>query len=370
VNDAIDGLGMAATGGIIAREVEGTHAHGTGKAKGKDGHDPSDACANCGAALTSAFCADCGQHGHVHRTIGALGHDILHGVFHFEGKTWNTLPLLATQPGELTRRYAQGERAKFMSPMALFLFSVFLMFAVAASLAENWSFGGGLERSDPREALIGEYQYQADRLARADKRLARPVDAEESDDVTDRADATARRNKAGAELARIAAAAKALNVELAKETKAKAAEAKSGSSFEKSVKHVKDNPGLFAYKVKTYAYKYSWALIPISVPFIWLLFPLRRDVGLYDHAIFATYSLSFMLLFATLLAALFYAGVPQWMLWTAFGLVPPVHMYRQLKGAYQLSRAGALWRLALLLTFTTITSSLFFALLMYLGGAE
>ena len=55
----------------------------------------------------------------------------LHGVLHFEGKIWRTLPLLAWKPGELTRRYIDGERARFVSPIALFLFSVFLMFAVA-----------------------------------------------------------------------------------------------------------------------------------------------------------------------------------------------------------------------------------------------
>ena len=38
--------------------------------------------------------------------------------------------MLVRRPGELTRRYIEGERAKFISPLALFLFSVFLLFAV------------------------------------------------------------------------------------------------------------------------------------------------------------------------------------------------------------------------------------------------
>jgi hypothetical protein len=41
-------------------------------------------------------------------------------------------------------------------------------------------------------------------------------------------------------------------------------------------------------------------------------------------------------------------------------LIPPVHMYRQLRGAYGIGRAGALLRLAALLIFA------FFALLAYL----
>ena len=62
-------------------------------------------------------------------------------MFHFEGKIWRTLPMLAFQPGELTRRYIAGERARFVSPLALFLFSVFLMFAVVANRCPAGSFG-------------------------------------------------------------------------------------------------------------------------------------------------------------------------------------------------------------------------------------
>ena len=75
--------------------------------------------------------------------LRAFFHDLLHGVLHFEGKIWRTLPMLAWRPGELTRRYIDGERASFVSPIALFLFSVFLMFAVG-------SLSGGLSpRIDP-----------------------------------------------------------------------------------------------------------------------------------------------------------------------------------------------------------------------------
>ena len=35
-----------------------------------------------------------------------------------------------SKPGELTRRYIDGQRASFVSPIALFLFCVFFMFAV------------------------------------------------------------------------------------------------------------------------------------------------------------------------------------------------------------------------------------------------
>lgn len=80
--------------------------------------------------LIGPHCHRCGQKAHVHRTLSAFLHDLLHGALHFEGKIFRTLPLLVWKPGELTRRYIAGERARFVGPMALFLFSVFLMFAV------------------------------------------------------------------------------------------------------------------------------------------------------------------------------------------------------------------------------------------------
>ena len=89
---------------------------------GADGHTHERACLNCGAALTGDYCHACGQHAHVHRTVSAFFHDLMHGVLHFEGKIWRTLPLLVVRPGELTWRYIEGQRARFVSPIALFLF--------------------------------------------------------------------------------------------------------------------------------------------------------------------------------------------------------------------------------------------------------
>jgi hypothetical protein len=48
-------------------------------------------------------------------------------------------------------------------------------------------------------------------------------------------------------------------------------------------------------------------------------------------------------------------------------LVPPIHIYKQLKGAYSLSRFSAAWRLAAVLFAIGLTSSLFSLLLLTLG---
>src|SRR6187397_3036410 len=123
MSEFVEAAGGIAEGALLSRAVEP-------RAGEADGHTHETACLNCGAPLDGPYCRMCGQRGHVHKTIGAFMHDLVHGVFHIEGKIWHTLPMLALRPGELTRRYIAGERARFVSPMALFLFAVFLMFAV------------------------------------------------------------------------------------------------------------------------------------------------------------------------------------------------------------------------------------------------
>ena len=107
----IESIGDAVTGAVVAQAIEPDAGGTFGRA---------GACLNCGTALAGDYCHRCGQSGHVHRTLEAFGHDIAHGVLHFEGKVWRTLPKLFAHPGELTRRYVA--RALFVSPIALFLF--------------------------------------------------------------------------------------------------------------------------------------------------------------------------------------------------------------------------------------------------------
>jgi len=358
MEETVETLGTIAAGGLLAREVERAHA---------PGHDHSENCANCGAHLAGPFCQMCGQHGHVHRTAFALVHDIGHGVFHFEGKVWGTLPLLFLKPGELTRRYARGERAKFVSPMALFLFSVFVLFAVTSSITKHWSFGD-FSGGNVAHEIQSERARVTERVTRLEAKARKAALPDSGDSLGDRNEIAADLAEAKRDLAQLDRAASAMGV--AATATDGGGELRSGSSFlDEKLKLAQENPKLLAYKIKTAAYKYSWALIPISLPFIWLLFPFRRDVGMYDHAIFATYSLAFMMLFAVALTLLSFVGVTSWVLWTAFGLGAMLHMYKQLKYAYGLGRFGAITRTAILLIITSITSTLFLLLLAWLGLA-
>ncbi|MGZ8999157.1 MAG: DUF3667 domain-containing protein, partial [Allosphingosinicella sp.] len=142
----MEAVGDAVTGGLVARALE----PGAGESHGRE----ERICLNCGTELIGPHCHNCGQPGHVHRTLMAWWHDLAHGILHLDGKIWRTLPLLAWRPGELTRRYIEGERARFVSPLALFLFSVFLTFALFTALGAPLI--GSEDRGDMSRGLAAE----------------------------------------------------------------------------------------------------------------------------------------------------------------------------------------------------------------------
>jgi hypothetical protein len=338
----LEAVGDAATGAVLASTVE--------PETGADGHTRENNCLNCGAELTGDYCHACGQRAHVHRTLHAFWHDLLHGVLHFEGKIWRTLPLLAWRPGELTRRYIDGERAKFVSPIALFLFSVFLMFAVASftgSLSPRINPNASAEMQKniaANERQIATLQRQRDDSVRA----GRSTGTFDGQIAELQKELAIMRGIQTGEIGRIA------------KTQIDAPEWLM-KPIEKAVK----NPDLLFYKLKTNAYKFSWMLIPLSVPFLWLLFPFSRRFRFYDHTVFVTYSLSFMTLLVVAAVLIGLAGLSQ-----VAGLamvVPPFHIYRQLKGTYGLTSRSALVRTVLLVAFSIVALSLFFLALFALG---
>jgi hypothetical protein len=79
------------------------------------------------------------------------------------------------------------------------------------------------------------------------------------------------------------------------------------------------------------------------------------------------YSLDFMTMLVTVLTLLGVAGVPGGILGTVGVFGPPVHIYRQLRGAYQIKRFSALWRTVALLIFAFLALILFVGLLLGLG---
>jgi hypothetical protein len=140
--------------------------------------------------------------------------------------------------------------------------------------------------------------------------------------------------------------------------------------FDLGVANALKNPQLLIYKLQSNAYKFAWALIPISTPFVWLLFAWRREFKLFDHAVFVTYSLCFMLLLATATVLVMRVHALEDAAALAILLVPALHVYRQVREAYVVPRWGALWRTLLLLAFGGNALGLFGALLLAMGTSS
>lgn len=345
-------VGDIAEGALIARAAEPGHG------EGGDGHTDERACLNCGTKLIGSHCHSCGQAAHVHRTLGAFFHDLLHGVFHFEGKIWRTFPLLVWRPGKLTREYIDGRRASYVSPIALFLFCVFLMFAVVKQFGGNL---GDLSTVDVNGTKITGLAENEAEIARLKQQRAELVAAGKP---TDAIDGQIAGRESGVE------AIKRVRGEFSEEDLAAVRSADLSSDLpmlQHAFDKFKANPGLAIYKVQSNAYKYSWALIPISVPFVWLLFPFSRRFHIYDHTVFVTYSLCFMTLLVVVLTLGMAAGLPGMGLLAM--LLPPWHMFRQLREAYQLRRRSALWRTVLLVFFANTAIGLFAMLVLTQAGA-
>ncbi|MGA9583472.1 MAG: DUF3667 domain-containing protein [Allosphingosinicella sp.] len=363
ITGGLESVGEAVTGGLAARAVEPEAGEGEGAAGG--------ACLNCGAELVGPHCHQCGQAGHVHRTLTAFWHDLAHSVLHFDGKLWRTLPLLAWRPGELTRRYVAGQRASFVSPMALFLFSVFLMFAVFSTIGGPVASNGSPQLDAEAAADIARERAELDRRIEGLQRRRAELAARGQPTAAVDAEIQGLRRQRGT---MDAAESIVLIPSAAPEGSARTVDLQGletgWSWLDRAVAKARDNPSLLVYKLQANAYKFSWALIPISVPFLWLLFLHRRRYRrykAYEHIVFVTYSIAFMSLGLIALSFLRLLGVPDVFALLAMTLVPPVHMYRQLRGAYELSRWSALWRTFVLIDFAFIAATLFFMGLLALG---
>lgn len=272
-------------------------------------------------------------------------------MFHFEGKIWRTLPLLAWHPGKLTREYIDGRRASYVSPIALFLFCVFLMFAVVKQIGPEFNPRQTAEVNgqvmhgidETQNSLIALERQRAD-LIEAGKSTEK-IDGDISGRRT--ALATMRRIKGGGfDASKVTSDLPWLNRQL---------------------RALRSNPAFVIYQLQSNAYKYSWALIPISVPFVWLLFAWRRRFGLYDHTVFVTYSLCFMTLLVVALTVGGALGLPG--LAALALLVPPLHIFRQLRGTYALGMVSALWRTGAILFIAFATLTLFALLIVFESGA-
>lgn len=355
-----EAAGALVTAGLTAHEADGVT-----RLAGDHGHG----CANCHTVLNGAFCHGCGQSAHIHHSLLHLIEEVLHGIWHFDAKGWRTIPVLVFKPGQLTRRYIDGQRMRYVSPLALFLFMIFFMFFVF-SWTNNDDVMQVSQEADltaiDRVELVKELEQKKAKYSSVEAALNKKDGKADKGDLIEAKielktvekalaifDAgTWEKNKAASPGTSIKNSDKQINM--------------AGKSLDLVIGHAIKNPELAIYKIKNTAYKFSFMLLPISLPFLWLMFAWRRGVAMYDHAIFSLYSMSFMSLLFSLLAVLARLNLSE-LAFALFLCVPPAHMFNQLRGTYQLSNGSAAWRTMALLGVTSTAFVLFILFVLLMG---
>lgn len=364
----LEEAGALATAAAAAREIDPTAARDTVQ---------GGVCANCGAALSGAYCSSCGQKAHLHRSVFHAVEEFLHGILHFDSKLWHTLPLLVFRPGKLTRDYVMGRRARYIAPVALFLLTIFTMFLVFGLLPAPGLEGADLKLSGAERqaaaAAIGEELKTLDAdLARARARQAAdPGNVALGQEVvrleTAQSLARAARKRLESREARvlpadvvgaIASAGRSgdLTLDIGNET------------LNAKARRALGDPEFIFYKMKQKGYKLSFLLVPMSLPWMMLLFAWKRDVKTYDHVVFLLYSISFMsmlAILATLLATAF--DLPRQIYGLLLVVVPVLHMFAQMKEGYALGWFSAAWRTLLVSAFALATLTAYFVGILLLG---
>lgn len=361
----LDAAGAMATAGLAAGAVEGREAHEAGAGD----------CFNCGTPLNGRYCSNCGQAAHPHRSLLHVIEELLHSVFHFDTKAWRTLPMLIGRPGTLTHDYIFGKRARYISPLALFLLTVFFMFLVFSTAGPQLL--NGSVHATPAQVEAELTEARAD-LAQARRDLTEAQGSHAG--AAAEAALQAAVNGSEQRIAALRAASHSAPAASAPQQRwqdrlaegARSGEIHSNSGWpllDHRVHEALLNPDLALFKIQQAAYKWSFLLVPISLPFLAFLFLWKRGLTLYDHVVFSFYELSFVSL---LFVAVTLAETTSWTEWLSLFLIVglPIHTYFHMKGAYALGWWSALWRTIVMLFFAVIALSIFLLTILVVGLIE
>lgn len=98
-------------------------------------------CENCGRPREERFCSQCGQNDRTYsRSLFPVLGELVRESFEFDGRLAQTLKLLLFKPGSLSTEFSRNRRARYMTPVRLYLFTsvvFFLTMSLAMSRVPN-----------------------------------------------------------------------------------------------------------------------------------------------------------------------------------------------------------------------------------------
>jgi hypothetical protein len=97
----------------------------------------AEICPNCGAPRDAAFCSRCGQNDRVYaRSIVSLAKDVAVDQLDLDSRLVRTIKALLFEPGRLTREFVADRRARYVSPVRLYLAISVVFFFVLSLTGE------------------------------------------------------------------------------------------------------------------------------------------------------------------------------------------------------------------------------------------
>jgi predicted RNA-binding Zn-ribbon protein involved in translation (DUF1610 family) len=111
-------------------------------------------CPNCGTVTTRNFCPECGQECiSVRLSLRDLAHEFLDDHVGWSTKVPRTMGRLLFRPGALTRDFIDGRRARYLSPLRLYLSLSVIFFLVVAS-PPSWASKTNAKTTTNREGIF------------------------------------------------------------------------------------------------------------------------------------------------------------------------------------------------------------------------
>jgi hypothetical protein len=126
--------------------------------------ETAEQCLNCGTPLGGQYCGQCGQRARSRLiSIWELTREAFGDLLELDSRLWRTLIPLIIRPGQLTRDYLEGRRARFMPPFRTYLV-LSIVFFLVAFFDPRESFSILFEPTPPEAADASEAAQSADEI--------------------------------------------------------------------------------------------------------------------------------------------------------------------------------------------------------------
>ena len=333
MSEELEAAGLASVGALSAG--------GTADLQGQP-------CRNCGVMVKHRYCPNCGQlAASFHRPVFSLVAETVSDSLALDGRIARTLPRLLFKPGQLSRDYSDGKRARYVPPFRLFLLSSLIFYFVAFAFINTNGVNAlsQIETGDGAELDAEERQALLDYLAQNEN-----FDQDEMERAIEEARASA---DAEAEEAPAEPESSEPVTDSGKNNAGDGSD-EFGERLEGAVQRTIDNPRLFTTAAENWAPRLSLILVPLTILALAMMYAWRRSIYVYDHAIHALHLHSWIYLSSTLAFGLS-ALLGGWVAGLYYSLALPLYTMFSMRGAYGTGYLQAFLRMVVLSFFWLIS---------------